>query len=196
MEPNIEKLKQQINPNTLRVPEGYFDALEASIKDRLNTEATADLVKHNKPTIIRKLIIVTAIAATVTAIFLSVNLFLQNRTNNVLNIALANMSDNDLDAFMNTQLAALSPDDIYGYLNENIGQVNAVEILNNSFSGNEQIDASITDNLQEQVLDTDVLKAVMQSDEGSTEGKLLESVDEELLEEYFNNAMLFDHLGL
>lgn len=192
MEPENDKIKSLLNKNTMRVPESYFEQLELALNKQIDS---LPLQKPSNNSVVKQLTIVLAVAATVTIAFIGINYLLKSNETQ-LGMAFADMSDGELDAYMHNQIASLSADDVYGYFTLNVHQLNTELLFNSTYSDAEQLDASITNNLHEQVLDADALNAVIEKPINSDDDKLLESIDDELLQEYLNDATLFENLGL
>lgn len=192
MEPINENLNRKLKQNTMRVPDDYFTNLEQSIFEKtIGTEAE----QIKKTPVIKRIMIITAIAATVTAIYFGVSFFGKD-SNTKLAIQLAEMSDTELNNYMDDQIAALSYDDLYGYVAQHVDDISTNAIFNSAFELPAQSDASLTNDLHEQVLDQDVLNQIIDKTEINLEPTLMDSIDEEILQEYLNDATLFEHLGL
>ena len=72
MEPINENLNRKLKQNTMRVPDDYFTNLEQSIFEKtIGTEAE----QIKKAPVIKRIMIITAVAATVTAIYFSISFF-------------------------------------------------------------------------------------------------------------------------
>jgi hypothetical protein len=192
MEPENDKIRSLLNKDTMRVPESYFKQLEIDLNKQIDS---LPLQKSSSNSVVKQLTIILAVAATVTIAFIGINyLFKSNESQ--LGMAFAEMSDGELDAYMNNQIASISADDVYGYFTQNVHQLNTDLLFNSTYSNAEQLDASITNHLHEQVLDNDALNAVIEKPITSDDDKLLETIDDELLQEYLNDATLFENLGL
>ncbi len=192
MEPINENLNRKLKQNTMRVPDDYFTNLEQSIFEKtIGTEAE----QIKKTPVIKRIMIITAVAATVTAIYFSISLFGKDSTTK-LAIQLAEMSDTELNNYMDDQIAALSYDDLYGYVAQHVDDISTNTIFNSAFELPAQSDASLTNDLHEQVLDQDVLNQIIDKTEINLEPTLMDPIDEEILKEYVNDATLFGRLGL
>ena len=97
---------------------------------------------------------------------------------------------------MDEQIASLSYDDLYGYLNTNVDDLSTDVLFASTYSNAGQIDESITGDLHEQVLDQDVMNSVIDQSPIMLDETIMDSIDNELLQEYFNDATLFENLGL
>lgn len=195
MDPINDKLKNLLDNKTLRVPDGYFERLEHDILNNITNDEFAEITNKKQSPIIKRLFIFTAVAATITFAFFAVNWLVKSTANNK-GVAFANMSNLELDNYMNEQIASLSIDDLYGYLIQNVNQLNTEVLFYSTYSDASQIDKSITGDLHEQVFDADVLNALVESSQSNNDEKLLETVDDELLQEYLNDATIFENLGL
>jgi uncharacterized HAD superfamily protein len=195
MNPIEDKLKSQLKNDTMRVPDGYFEHLEQDIFNNLANEQLVEKKLDKKSPIVKRLFMLTAVAATITIAFFGINWLVKSNAHNI-GVEFAKMSDAELDTYMNEQIASLSIDDLYGYLNQNVSQLNTAVLFNAAFENTHQIDESITGDLHEQVLDADVLNAVVESEPSINDKKLLDAIDDELLQEYLNDATLFENLGL
>lgn len=103
------------------------------------------------------------------------------------------MSDAELDNYINEQIASLSSDDIYNYLSEEIHSIEASDILSTELVGATDADEHFQEAMHEQVYP---------STENGTQGpaildeELLEDIDDVLLQEYLNNAAIFEDMAL
>ncbi len=195
MNPIDNKLKSQLNNDTMRVPEGYFESLEQDIFNKLANEQIVEKTLEKKSPIVKRLFMLTAVAAAITIAFFGINWLVESNAHSI-GVEFAKMSDAELDTYMTEQIASLSIDDLYGYLNQNVNQLNTEILFNSTYADAQQIDKSITDELHEQVLDADVLNEVVAAPSTVNDEKLLEIIDDELLQEYLNDATLFENLGL
>ena len=193
MEPIDEQLNRKLKENTLRVPENYFEQLEQDILNKTMLVKQEEITAEKKAPVLKRLIIITSIAATIVAVYMGVT-FMANK-NQSLEIQLAKMSAHEIDTYMEEQIAAISYDELYGYLATNVDELSVSEVYGHTFSDAAVGEASLTDEINNQVIVPEGAGGEILLKE-STEGTLLDSVDEELLQEYLNDATLFEHLGL
>ena len=195
MEPINDKLDKQLKEQQLRVPEGYFEQLEQDIFKATAGVKQIEITARKQPIIIKRLIIVTAVAASIALVYIGVNLFSKDKITR-LGVQFAEMTDTEINNYMDEQIASLSYDDLYGYLNTNVDDLSTDVLFASTYSNAGQIDESITGDLHEQVLDQDVMNSVIDQSPIMLDETIMDSIDNELLQEYFNDATLFENLGL
>jgi hypothetical protein len=195
MEPINNKLDKQLKEQQLLVPEGYFEQLEQDIFKATTGVKQIEITARKQPIIIKRLIIVTAVAASIALVYIGVNLFSKDKITR-LGVQFAEMTDTEINNYMDEQIASLSYDDLYGYLNTNVDDLSTDVLFASTYSNAGQIDESITGDLHEQVLDQDVMNSVIDQSPIMLDETIMDSIDNELLQEYFNDATLFENLGL
>lgn len=195
MEPINDKLNQQLKEQQLLVPDGYFEQLEQDIFKATTGVKQIEITARKQPTLIKRLIIVTAVAASIALVYIGVNLFIKDKITR-LGVQFAEMTDAEINNYMDEQIASLSYDDLYGYLNTNVDDLSTDVLFASTYSDAGQIDESITGELHEQVLDQDVMNSVIDQSPIMLDETIMDSIDNELLQEYFNDATLFENLGL
>ena len=195
MEPINDKLDKQLKEQQLLVPEGYFEQLEQDIFKATAGVKQIEITARKQPIIIKRLIIVTAVAASIALVYIGVNLFSKDKITR-LGVQFAEMTDTEINNYMDEQIASLSYDDLYGYLNTNVDDMSTDVLFASTYSNAGQIDESITGDLHEQVLDQDVMNSVIDQSPIMLDETIMDSIDNELLQEYFNDATLFENLGL
>lgn len=195
MEPINNKLDKQLKEQQLLVPEGYFEQLEQDIFRATTGVKQIEITARKQPIIIKRLIIVTAVAASIALVYIGVNLFSKDKITR-LGVQFAEMTDTEINNYMDEQIASLSYDDLYGYLNTNVDDLSTDVLFASTYSNAGQIDESITGDLHEQVLDQDVMNSVIDQSPIMLDETIMDSIDNELLQEYFNDATLFENLGL
>ena len=195
MEPINDKLDKQLKEQQLLVPEGYFEQLEQDIFKATTGVKQIEITARKQPVIIKRLIIVTAVAASIALVYIGVNLFSKDKITR-LGVQFAEMTDTEINNYMDEQIASLSYDDLYSYLNTNVDDLSTDVLFASTYSNAGQIDESITGDLHEQVLDQDVMNSVIDQSPIMLDNTIMDSIDNELLQEYFNDATLFENLGL
>ncbi len=195
MEPINDKLDKQLKEQQLLVPEGYFEQLEQDIFRATTGVKQIEITARKQPVIVKRLIIVTAVAASIALVYIGVNLFSKDKITR-LGVQFAEMTDSEINKYMDEQIASLSYDDLYGYLNTNVDDLSTDVLFASTYSNAGQIDESITGDLHEQVLDQDVMNSVIDQSPIMLDETIMDSIDNELLQEYFNDATLFENLGL
>ncbi len=195
MEPINDKLNQQLKEQQLLVPDGYFEQLEQDIFKATTGVKQIEITARKQPTLIKRLIIVTAVAASIALVYIGVNLFIKDKITR-LGVQFAEMTDAEINNYMDEQIASLSYDDLYGYLNTNVDDLSTDVLFASTYSDAGQIDESITGELHEQVLDQDVMNSIIDQSPIMLDETIMDSIDNELLQEYFNDATLFENLGL
>ncbi|MEI2672416.1 MAG: hypothetical protein V9F05_00120 [Chitinophagaceae bacterium] len=195
MEPINNKLDKQLKEQQLLVPEGYFEQLEQDIFRATTGVKQIEITARKQPIIIKRLIIVSAVAASIALVYIGVNLFSKDKITR-LGVQFAEMTDTEINNYMDEQIASLSYDDLYGYLNTNVDDLSTDILFASTYSNAGQIDESITGDLHEQVLDQDVMNSVIDQSPIMLDETIMDSIDNELLQEYFNDATLFENLGL
>lgn len=195
MEPINDKLNQQLKEQQLLVPDGYFEQLEQDIFKATTGVKQIEITARKQPTLIKRLIIVTAVAASIALVYIGVNLFSKDKITR-LGVQFAEMTDAEINNYMDEQIASLSYDDLYGYLNTNVDDLSTDVLFASTYSDAGQIDESITGELHEQVLDQDVMNSIIDQSPIMLDETIMDSIDNELLQEYFNDATLFENLGL
>ncbi|HRH53783.1 MAG TPA: hypothetical protein PLN38_10705 [Chitinophagales bacterium] len=195
MEPINDKLNQQLKEQQLLVPEGYFEQLEQDIFKATTGVKQIEITARKQPTLIKRLIVVTAMAASIALVYIGVTLLSKDNITR-LGVQFAEMTDAEINNYMDEQIASLSYDDLYGYLNTNVDDLSTDVLFASTYSDAGQIDESITGELHEQVLDQDVMNSVIDQSPIMLDETIMDSIDSELLQEYFNDATLFENLGL
>ncbi|HRG87041.1 MAG TPA: hypothetical protein PLU02_15170 [Chitinophagales bacterium] len=195
MEPINDKLNQQLKEQQLLVPDGYFEQLEQDIFKATTGVKQIEITARKQPTLIKRLIVVTAMAASIALVYIGVTLLSKDNITR-LGVQFAEMTDAEINNYMDEQIASLSYDDLYGYLNTNVDDLSTDVLFASTYSDAGQIDESITGELHEQVLDQDVMNSVIDQSSIMLDETIMDSIDNELLQEYFNDATLFENLGL
>ncbi|HRG29153.1 MAG TPA: hypothetical protein PLJ00_14745 [Chitinophagales bacterium] len=195
MEPINDKLNQQLKEQQLLVPDGYFEQLEQDIFKATTGVKQIEITARKQPTLIKRLIVVTAMAASIALVYIGVTLLSKDNITR-LGVQFAEMTDAEINNYMDEQIASLSYDDLYGYLNTNVDDLSTDVLFASTYSDAGQIDESITGELHEQVLDQDVMNSVIDQSPIMLDETIMDSIDNELLQEYFNDATLFENLGL
>lgn len=195
MEPINDKLDKQLKDQQLLVPEGYFEQLEQDIFIATTGVKQIEITARKQPTLIKRLIIVTALAASIALVYVGVTL-LNKDSFTRLGVQFAEMTDAEINNYMEEQIASLSYDDLYGYLNHHVDDLSTAVLFASTYSNPAQIDESITGELHEQVLDQNVMNSVIDQSPIMLDETIMDSIDNELLQEYFNDATLFENLGL
>lgn len=195
MEPINDKLNQQLKEQQLLVPDGYFEQLEQDIFKATTGVKQIEITARKQPTLIKRLIVVTAIAASIALVYIGVTLLSKDNITK-LGVQFAEMTDAEINNYMDEQIASLSYDDLYGYLNTNVDDLSTDVLFASTYSDAGQIDESITGELHEQVLDQDVMNSIIDQSPIMLDETIMDSIDNELLQEYFNDATLFENLGL
>lgn len=195
MEPINDKLNQQLKEQQLLVPDGYFEQLEQDIFKATTGVKQIEITARKQPTLIKRLIVVTAMAASIALVYIGVTLLSKDNITR-LGVQFAEMTDAEINNYMDEQIASLSYDDLYGYLNTYVDDLSTDVLFASTYSDAGQIDESITGELHEQVLDQDVMNSVIDQSPIMLDETIMDSIDNELLQEYFNDATLFENLGL
>lgn len=195
MEPINDKLNKQLKEQQLLVPDGYFEQLEQDIFKATTGVKQIEITARKQPVIIKRLIIVTAVAASIALVYVGVNIFSKDKITK-LGVQFAEMTDSEINKYMDEQIASLSYDDLYGYLNTNVDDLSTDVLFASTYNDAGQINKSITGDLHEQVLDEDVMNSVINQSPIILDETIMDSIDNELLQEYFNDATLFENLGL
>lgn len=195
MEPINDKLDKQLKEQQLLTPDGYFEQLEQDIFKATTGVKQIEITARKQPVIIKRLIIVTAVAASIALVYIGVNIFSKDKITR-LGVQLAEMTDSEINKYMDEQIASLSYDDLYGYLNTNVDDLSIDVLFASTYNDAGQINESITGDLHEQVLDEDVMNSVINQSPIMLDETIMDSIDNELLQEYFNDATLFENLGL
>jgi len=195
MEPINDKLNQQLKEQQLLVPDGYFEQLEQDIFKATTGVKQIEITARKQPTLIKRLIVVTAMAASIALVYIGVTLLSKDNITR-LGVQFAEMTDAEINNYMDEQIASLSYDDLYGYLNTNVDDLSTDVLFASTYSDAGQIDESITGELHEQVLDQDVMNSIIDQSPIMLDETIMDSIDNELLQEYFNDATLFENLGL
>lgn len=195
MEPINDKLDKQLKEQQLLTPDGYFEQLEQDIFKATTGVKQIEITARKQPVIIKRLIIVTAVAASIALVYIGINVFSKDKITR-LGVQFAEMTDSEINKYMDEQIASLSYDDLYGYLNTNVDDLSTDVLFASTYNDAGQINESITGDLHEQVLDEDVMNSVINQSPIMLDETIMDSIDNELLQEYFNDATLFENLGL
>lgn len=180
-------LPQMLQRNTMRVPEGYFDTLEAAIIAQ-TTAARAPEVEKG-----RSLRMWMMLAAASVIVVLGIALLLQQKPEESLAMQFAGMSDQELDAYINEQIASISTEEIYQYLSEEIHTIEASDIMTTQLMDGTDASDHFQESMHEQVYPV--------GENGLSEPALLDEdmmdeIDDALLQEYLNNAAIFEDMAL
>jgi hypothetical protein len=180
-------LPEVLQRNTMRVPDGYFDTLEESIMAATIATKAPEVQKG------RSLRIWPMLAAASVIVVVGAIIWQRNNAMVSPEMQFAQMSDAELDTYIDEQIASLSSDEIYNYLSEEIHAIEASDILNSDLMDATDAAAHFQESMHEQVYPI--------NEGGQTEPTLLDEelwkdVDDALLQEYLNNAAIFDDMAL
>lgn len=189
-QPHIDAELQELNASLLRetdtdmlrVPEGYFEDLEGVLLDIAKPRTAGKVLMRTRW-------IGFAAAATVVVVT-GLFLLLRDKPEQPLHIALANMSDQELDDWYAEQLSSISYDDLYAYLEQGIGGIEAQDLFETAFADSSSIAEQLYSQIDGQV------QAEANTQEKILEDHYIESVGEEAIQEYLNEAFILEDIGL
>lgn len=178
------KLGDLLQRDTMRTPEGYFESLEAAILAK-----TVEKDQKGGP----RFRILNYVSAAAAMVLLAIGLWWTTGRDAAqpLHMQLAAMNDAELDAFMDEQLAMISYEELYLYLENDVQSIETNDLFSTELMDETSAGEKMQADLQEQVF-TDapaVSEALLEPHE-------LETIETEELQEYINNELLFEDLGL
>lgn len=189
-DPHIEAELQSLQADILRetdtdilqVPEGYFEVLEAKL-----VELAVPKQPKTKYLQLRRISIA---AAAIVVVVSGLLIFQKNQAEQPLHIALAEMSDRELDAWYNEQLNDISYADLYAYLEVDINGIETQDLFTTEFADSSSIAAQLYSQIDEQV------QAGTEDDAKILDDHYIETVGEEAIQEYLNESFILEDIGL
>lgn len=186
--PNIDTELRELNAHFLRevdadrlqVPEGYFEALEAQL---------LEIGQTRSPRMVRMRWLSFAAAATLIVV-VGVFILLRHPQEQPLHIALTQMSDRELDEWYTEQINSISYDDLYAYLEQGVGGIETQDLFETAFADSASIAEQLYSQIDEQV------QAGVDAEEKILEDHYIETVGEEAIQEYLNEAFILEDIGL
>lgn len=189
-DPHIEAELQSLQADILReadadilqVPEGYFEELEAKL-----VELAVPKQPKTKYLQLRRISIA---AAAIVVVVSGLLIFQKNQVEQPLHIALAEMSDRELDAWYTEQLNEISYADLYAYLEVDINGIETQDLFTTEFADSSSIAAQLYSQIDEQV------QAGTVDDAKILDDHYIETVGEEAIQEYLNESFILEDIGL
>ncbi len=177
--------------HSMQVPEGYFEDLERNILQKTIYSGTA--VPEAKIIRIKWTRILLAVAAISAVAYFGLHFLLTN-DQRPLEIRLAEMSGAEIDNFMEEQLAGLSYDDLHNYIADNITQIQTEMLFTTDFIDDASALDKITEDVHDQILHPEVEQETING--SLLDEELLKQIDDQELQDYLNDATLFDDFAL
>lgn len=184
-------LNEHMNEDLMQVPEGYFEQLENDIlqKTIYAPRKKGGIVRMNA------FKYAAAVAATLAVVFFGIK-WMGNNEKQGLEVQLANMSDKEIDQYIEDQLALLSYDDLHGYIADNISDIETEMLFTTNFIDDDAAEEKITGDVHQQVIQSAEIKSVNVSDGSLLDEELLKQLDDQTLQDYLNDETIFDDFAL
>lgn len=184
-------LNEHMHEDLLQVPEGYFEQLENEILQK----TIYALPKKGRLIRMNAFKYAAAVAAVLMVVFFGIK-WLGNNSRPTLEVQLANMSDQEIDQYIDEQLALLSYEDLHSYIAENISDIETEMLFTTNFIDDATAEEKITGDVHEQVIQSSEIKSVKVSDGSLLDEELLKQLDDQTLQDYLNDETIFDDFAL
>ena len=183
-------LKDMPDDGGLNFPIGYFEELE---NDILNKTIYAEKDINNNKKIIRLtwLKYVSGIAAVFVLVFIGVKIF--GNKNDGLEMQLANMNNTEIDNFINKQIASISSEELQNYLIQNVEDIDTELLFETDFISDATVTEKMSEDVNEQIMQE---TSSPQKNENLLDEELLKQLDDQTIQDYLNDAALFEDLGI
>ncbi len=183
-------LKDMPENEGLNFPIGYFEQLE---NDILNKTIYAEKDTNNNKKIIRLswLKYVSGIAAVFVLVFIGVKIF--GDKNDSLEMQLANMDNREIDNFIDQQLASISEEELHKYLIQNVENIETQLLFETDFISDATVTEKMTEDLNEQIMHE---PSSPNTKNNLLDEELLKQLDDQTIQDYLNDAALFEDFGL
>ncbi len=178
------------NEEGLNVPIAYFETLENEILNK-TVYAEKEVSNAVKLRAIPLWKYISGIAATGLILYFGLQMFASPKES--LEMQLAKMNTSELDNFISQQIAAISESELHNYLLDNVNDIETVLLFETEFISDATLEQKTTAEVNAQVLSAEknsIIKVNLLDE------NLLDQLDDETLQDYLNNAALFDDLGL
>ena len=174
----------------LNFPVGYFEKLEEDILNKTIYEEKG--IKNDKKIIrLTWLKYVSGIAAVFVLVFVGVKIF--SNKNDSLEMQLAKMDNKEIDNFIDEQLASISEEELHNYLIQNVENIETELLFETDFIS----DASATEKISEEV-NEQIMQEISSPNTKNNllDEELLKQLDDQTIQDYLNDAALFEDFGL
>jgi len=171
-------------------PIGYFEQLE---EDILNKTINAENGTVGDKKIIRLtwLKYVSGIAAVFILVFIGFKIF--GDKNESLEIQLAKMDNTEIDNFIIDQIASISSEEIQNYLIQNVEDIETELLFQTDFISDASVTEKISEDVNEQIMQK---SSSPNKNDNLLDEELLKQLDDQTMQDYLNDAALFEDLGL
>ncbi len=171
-------------------PIGYFEQLE---EDILNKTINAENGTVGDKKIIRLtwLKYVSGIAAVFILVFIGFKIF--GDKNESLEIQLAKMDNTEINNFIIDQIASISSEEIQNYLIQNVEDIETELLFQTDFISDASVTEKISEDVNEQIMQK---SSSPNKNDNLLDEELLKQLDDQTMQDYLNDAALFEDLGL
>ncbi len=183
-------LKDMPNDEGLNFPIGYFEQLESDILDK-TIYAEREIKKDKRIIHLTWLKYVSGIAAVFVLVFIGFKLF-GDKTDS-LEMQLAKMDKTEIDNFIDEQIASISSEELQNYLLQNVEDIETELLFETDFISDASAAEKISEDVNEQIMQE---TSSSQKNENLLDEELLKQLDDQTIQDYLNDAALFEDLGL
>jgi len=171
-------------------PIGYFEQLEENI---LNKTINAENETMGDKKIIRLtwLKYVSGIAAVFVLVFIGFKIL--GDKNESLEMQLAKMDNTEINNFINDQIASISSEEIQNYLIQNVEDIETELLFQTDFISDASVTEKISEDVNEQIMQK---SSSPNKNDNLLDEELLKQLDDQTMQDYLNDAALFEDLGL
>lgn len=177
------KLDSLLRKDTMRVPDGYFEQLEARLMEVPDLEKPAGRVFRLKW--------LSIAAAAMVTIVIGGYFLMRDKTAQPLHMELAEMDSDELDAWYDAQLASISYEELYAYLEEGVSALETSDLFSTDFADTASITHQLHDQIEEQVhtgTTADETKIL--------EDHYIETIGEDAIEMFLHEEFILEDIGL
>ncbi len=183
-------LKDMTEKEGLNFPVGYFEQLEADILDK--TIYAGKEIKEDKKIIrISWLKYVSGIAAVFVLVFIGIKLF--GDKDESLEMQLAKMDNKEINNFIDEQIASISSEELQNYLIQNVEDIETELLFETEFISDASVTEKMSEDLNEQILHETLSP---ETKNNLLDEELLKQLDDQTIQDYLNDAALFEDLGI
>jgi len=134
---------------------------------------------------------VSGIAAVFILVFIGFKIF--GDKNESLEIQLAKMDNTEINNFIIDQIASISSEEIQNYLIQNVEDIETELLFQTDFISDASVTEKISEDVNEQIMQK---SSSPNKNDNLLDEELLKQLDDQTMQDYLNDAALFEDLGL
>ncbi len=200
-----ENIKKELNEiesnlklpddNSLNVPEGYFELLEKDILDKTiyaDAEIDQHSIGHKTKVLQMKWVKIVSGAAAMIILSTVIKLLVENKTETI-EIQLANMSNLELNQYIDNKIASITSEELHSFLTEYVEEFDAELLFETNFITDASAGQKITEDINEQIMNSN---EATETNKSLLDQELLKQIDEQTIQNYINEEALYNDFGL